>query len=141
MNHSCEPNTEVGAADDSPPGLLVYHVFAARDVAEGEELTCDYTLAEWDAREKGIEACRCGSDRCLGRVDGFKVSLGDRGMCAFVGGLRLYVLPCRGSFYPPRLSGRGCRGVRSTSSVSTRRSIRRAQGPSRELRRVARPGA
>jgi hypothetical protein len=40
---------------------------------EGEELTCDYTLADYDCVDKGMQVCGCGGARCLGQVLGFKV--------------------------------------------------------------------
>ena len=30
-----------------------------RDIEPGMEVTCDYTLFEWDCSDKGIDACGC----------------------------------------------------------------------------------
>jgi hypothetical protein len=38
----------------------------------GEEITCDYDLFEWDARDKGISKCECGAPNCRGAALGFK---------------------------------------------------------------------
>ena len=47
MNHAPDPNT--GAPSDStPPNVIV----ALRDIAAGEELTCDYWAFDAEAREK-----------------------------------------------------------------------------------------
>ena len=51
MNHALDPNT--GAPSDStPPNVIV----ALRDIAAGEELTCDYWAFDAEAREKLTEA-------------------------------------------------------------------------------------
>ena len=60
LNHSCEPN---GAFR----GLTLV---ALRAIAAGEELTFHYATTEYDMAEPF--ACRCGSPRCLGRIQGFK---------------------------------------------------------------------
>ncbi len=44
---------------------------ASRDIAPGEQITCDYDLFELDSRDKGIERCECGADTCRGRSIGF----------------------------------------------------------------------
>ena len=44
---------------------------AVRDIAPGEQITCDYDLFELDSRDKGIERCQCGTDNCRGRSVGF----------------------------------------------------------------------
>jgi len=33
--------------------------FQMRDIEPGMEVTCDYTLFEWDCSDKGIDACGC----------------------------------------------------------------------------------
>ncbi|KAG5186106.1 hypothetical protein JKP88DRAFT_310094 [Tribonema minus] len=71
MNHSCDPNTivvdevewEGGGGND---------VVASKDVAAGEELSCEYELFEWDCRDKNITTCGCGTANCRGSVPGFK---------------------------------------------------------------------
>jgi hypothetical protein len=54
-NHACEPTTvSIGTICD----------VAARDIAPGEEITCEYALL--NIRE--VIICQCGSPRCRGRV-------------------------------------------------------------------------
>jgi uncharacterized protein len=55
INHSCEPN--------------VLNNVAWRDIAPGEEVTCDYASAEADPNWV-LEPCLCGSALCRGRVTG-----------------------------------------------------------------------
>jgi D-alanine-D-alanine ligase len=57
-NHSCDPNTRFEGLD----------VVAARDIAEGEELTLDYAVC-YDSRTIPFD-CTCGSPRCRGRITG-----------------------------------------------------------------------
>jgi hypothetical protein len=60
LNHSCDSNLWMRDA----------LTLVTRDVVEeDEELTVDYALWETDP-EWTIEACRCGSPRCRGRVTG-----------------------------------------------------------------------
>ena len=54
MNHSCEANAR---------GLGVLAQIVVRDIAEGEEVTCDY--AECNV---SLAPCLCGAARCRGRV-------------------------------------------------------------------------
>lgn len=58
LNHSCDPNLRM--ADERS-------LAARRPVAEGEELTADYALWLY-GRNWTLEACRCGSPLCRGRV-------------------------------------------------------------------------
>lgn len=60
MNHSCEPNAAVRHRD----------VFALRPIGPREEITFDYHTTEYELAEPFD--CRCGSDRCVGRVRGFR---------------------------------------------------------------------
>lgn len=55
-NHSCDPNAGI-----------VRDVFlvAMRDIAEGEEVTFDYSTIIADT---WVLECKCGSDRCRGSV-------------------------------------------------------------------------
>lgn len=74
MNHSCLPNTTslvTGIHDDS----LDYGMRAIKTIQPGEELTCDYTLFEYEGGNASILSCQCGAGdgRCLGKVLGFKV--------------------------------------------------------------------
>ena len=61
LNHSCDPN-----------GWVLYEanrcfIVARRDIAPGEEITCDYRL---NVTEGDTWPCNCGAQRCLGRVKG-----------------------------------------------------------------------
>jgi hypothetical protein len=56
MNHSCEP-TSVG------PGKLEFEI-AVRDIAAGEEVTCDYGTFNLEEPM----TCACGSVHCRGQV-------------------------------------------------------------------------
>jgi len=60
MNHSCNPNTFL----DTTRML----VFAARDVAAGEELTFFYPSTEWEMSSPFI--CLCGATNCIHVVAG-----------------------------------------------------------------------
>jgi hypothetical protein len=54
-NHACEPTTvSIGSVCD----------VAARDIAAGEEITCEYALLNISE----VITCRCGSPRCRGQV-------------------------------------------------------------------------
>ncbi len=61
VNHSCDPNAwEMFEGRES-------YLVARRDVAAGDELTCDYNInisggTSWP--------CRCGAARCRGLVEG-----------------------------------------------------------------------
>lgn len=51
MNHAAEPNTGTPATSESPVTTI-----ALRDIAQGEELTCDYFAFDAEARRKlGME--------------------------------------------------------------------------------------
>jgi len=60
MNHSCNPNTFL----DTTRML----VFAARDIAAGEELTFFYPSTEWEMSSPFI--CLCGATNCIHVVAG-----------------------------------------------------------------------
>ncbi len=60
MNHSCNPNTFL----DTTRML----VFAARDIAVGEELTFFYPSTEWEMASPFI--CLCGAANCIHVVAG-----------------------------------------------------------------------
>ena len=60
INHSCNPNTFL----DTTRML----VFAARDVAAGEELTFFYPSTEWEMSSPFI--CLCGATNCIHVVAG-----------------------------------------------------------------------
>jgi SET domain-containing protein len=61
LNHSCDPNTWVSYEGDT------CYLRARRDVAAGEEITCDYNINITDGT---AWPCRCGAARCRGRVAG-----------------------------------------------------------------------
>jgi hypothetical protein len=60
MNHSCNPNTILDT--------LRMLVFAARDIAAGEELTFFYPSTEWEMSAPFI--CLCGAPNCIHVVAG-----------------------------------------------------------------------
>ena len=71
MNHSCDPSSYT--RDIVHPGeqfASTYEQIATRDLAPGDEITCDYTLFDWDCDGHTFE-CTCGSANCYGRVAGF----------------------------------------------------------------------
>jgi hypothetical protein len=61
VNHSCDPN-----AWEQYEGGASYLV-AGRDIAAGEEITCDYNINIADGTSW---PCRCGAARCRGEVAG-----------------------------------------------------------------------
>jgi uncharacterized protein len=60
INHSCDPNCEVGEID----GRIF--IIATRDIAAGEELTYDYNL--YDGSEDDESPCSCGAKKCRGSL-------------------------------------------------------------------------
>lgn len=61
INHSCDPNAyEFFEGDGS-------YLVARRDIASGEEITCDYNINISDGTSW---SCHCGAGRCRGRVAG-----------------------------------------------------------------------
>ena len=62
LNHACAPNTYVDWR-----GVFLR---ALRDIAPGEELTCNYLTTDWELHEKFL--CRCGAPNCYGELKGFK---------------------------------------------------------------------
>jgi uncharacterized protein len=58
INHSCDPNCET----DEINGRV--WIYAARDIAQGEELSYDYNLYDGD----GEAPCRCGAPNCRGTL-------------------------------------------------------------------------
>ncbi len=61
LNHSCNPNVWM---DDEVT------LSARSDITEGEELTADYALWEFDPDYVSPFVCRCGFDSCRGRITG-----------------------------------------------------------------------
>ncbi|MEV6238314.1 SET domain-containing protein-lysine N-methyltransferase [Lentzea sp. NPDC051838] len=60
MNHSCDPTVFVRQ----------HAVMALKPVDIGQDITFNYNTTEFDMAEPF--ACRCGSGRCTGRVQGFR---------------------------------------------------------------------
>lgn len=65
INHSCQPNCIVDIEDER------VHVYAAKDISAGEELTFDYAY-EWEPRYppemRESHRCRCGAAACRGTI-------------------------------------------------------------------------
>lgn len=57
-NHSCQPNAVLRIRQ----GRVEF--YAMRDIAPGEEITCDYG----ETHHEGRLACRCGAPGCVGRL-------------------------------------------------------------------------
>jgi SET domain-containing protein len=57
-NHSCQPNAVLRIRQ----GRVEF--YAMRDIAPGEELTCNYG----ETHHEGKLACRCGAPGCIGRL-------------------------------------------------------------------------
>jgi SET domain-containing protein len=55
INHSCDPNTYVKTQNG------VRQVLAMRNIAEGEEITYDYSI---NGDNDGTFICNCGSEKC-----------------------------------------------------------------------------
>ncbi len=62
LNHSCAPNAYVDWAG--------VYLRAMREIAAGEEITCNYLTTDWELHEPF--ACRCGAPNCYGEIKGFK---------------------------------------------------------------------
>jgi len=58
INHSCSPNAVLRISQ----GRVEF--YAMREVAGGEELTCDYG----ESHHEGRLVCRCGSASCVGNL-------------------------------------------------------------------------
>ena len=69
MNHSCDPSS-VSRDVEGPTGVVSYAQVATRDLAPGDEITCDYTLFDWDCDGHQFQ-CTCGSAHCYGYIAGF----------------------------------------------------------------------
>lgn len=59
LNHSCAPNARIAGRT----------LVAQLAIAEGEEITFDYTTTEAEMAEPF--GCRCGASECLGTIRGF----------------------------------------------------------------------
>jgi SET domain-containing protein len=67
-NHSCDPNTNCVSTDDNDP--CPYECVALKDIKAGDELTANYNGFYYDVKDPFD--CNCGSDKCYGRIAGFK---------------------------------------------------------------------
>jgi hypothetical protein len=63
INHSCDPNTEVGSDWDAENKIVHAYWYALRDIEPGEELTYDYAFAA-----AVTERCYCGAPTCRGLI-------------------------------------------------------------------------
>jgi SET domain-containing protein len=63
INHSCEPNCEA-YTEESEIGDRIF-IYAARNIATGEELAFDYGF-DLDCYED--HPCRCGAPNCIGYI-------------------------------------------------------------------------
>ncbi len=62
LNHSCAPNAYVDWSG--------VYLRALRDIACGEEITCNYLTTDWELHEKFV--CHCGAAHCYGELKGLK---------------------------------------------------------------------
>ena len=60
MNHSCDPTVFIRGRS----------VITLKPVTFGQDITFNYNTTEFDMAEPF--ACHCGSDRCIGQVQGFR---------------------------------------------------------------------
>ena len=60
MNHSCDPTVFIRGRS----------VITLKPVIFGQDITFNYNTTEFDMAEPFT--CRCGSDRCIGQVQGFR---------------------------------------------------------------------
>lgn len=67
MNHSCDPSTICKNLSETE-----YDVIAYKDILEGDEITCDYSLFDYECDGHEIEKCECCSEKCRGSMRGFK---------------------------------------------------------------------
>lgn len=72
MNHSCDPTSvSRDVLDPSTGKVIAYEQIATRNLYPGDEITCDYTLFDWDCDGHQFH-CHCGSDGCYGFIGGFR---------------------------------------------------------------------
>ena len=62
LNHSCAPNAYVDWSG--------VYLRALRNIAAGEEITCNYLTTDWELHERFV--CRCGAPHCYGELKGLK---------------------------------------------------------------------
>jgi SET domain len=68
VNHSCEPNGYVNAAE--------YSFCALRNIGKGEEITFNYLTTESELASPFL--CECGSAKCFGFIRGYKFLSADQ---------------------------------------------------------------
>jgi SET domain-containing protein len=65
INHSCDPNTYID--------FNKFVFIALKNIHSGEEITYNYLTTEYDLAKESLDFdCKCKSEKCLGRVKGFK---------------------------------------------------------------------
>jgi hypothetical protein len=62
LNHSCAPNAYVDWS-----GVCLR---ALRNIACGEEITCNYLTTDWELHERFV--CHCAAPHCYGELKGLK---------------------------------------------------------------------
>jgi len=62
LNHSCAPNAYVDWNG--------VYLRALRNIARGEEITCNYMTTDWELHETFV--CHCGAPQCYGELKGLK---------------------------------------------------------------------
>jgi SET domain len=65
MNHSCDPSVIITSYDWTDGEGI-----AARNIQEGDELTCDYAFFDYEEAGTVFE-CACGATQCRGKRIGF----------------------------------------------------------------------
>ena len=68
VNHSCDPNGYVNAAE--------YSFCALRNIREGEEITFNYLTTEYELAAPFL--CECRSAKCFGFIQGYKFLTADQ---------------------------------------------------------------
>ena len=71
MNHSCDANMYCPYTDRTVDRGF-YDSFAMKDIEIGDEITSDYACFDYECDGHEIEECGCGSDKCRGKMMGFK---------------------------------------------------------------------
>ena len=68
LNHSCDPNTvDIQDRDNTE----YFKSIALRDIYPGDQLTCDYSILDYDGCNDPF-ICQCGANNCTGSNVGFK---------------------------------------------------------------------
>lgn len=66
INHSCEPNCNLHIVGNR---AILYSMY---DIAEGSEITFDYSTSSTDSLEKWQMNCQCGSYKCRKIISGLQ---------------------------------------------------------------------